>query len=90
MKWEQKIKPVQLTVIKDKKIVRDVIAEIHRKPAQKDMTCLRVRRRVLEWAEPGESVIQFVKSYLIVFFGKYRVYVAYLSEMWRKRRKYEK
>jgi hypothetical protein len=45
-----KIKPVQPTVIKDKKIVREVIAEIHRKPVQKDMARLRERREVLKRA----------------------------------------
>jgi hypothetical protein len=45
-----KIKPVQPTVIKDKKIVRDVIAEIHRKPTQSDMIRLRERREVLKRA----------------------------------------
>jgi hypothetical protein len=45
-----KIKPVQATVIKDKKIVREVIAEIHRKPTQKDIACLRERREVLKRA----------------------------------------
>jgi hypothetical protein len=45
-----KIKPVQPTVIKDKKIVREVIAEIHRKPTQKDIVRLRERREVLKRA----------------------------------------
>jgi hypothetical protein len=45
-----KIKPVQPTIIKDKKIVRDVIAEIHRKPTQNDMVRLRERREVLKRA----------------------------------------
>jgi hypothetical protein len=45
-----KIKPVQPTVIKDKKIVQDIIAEIHRKPTRKDMTRLQERREVLKKA----------------------------------------
>jgi hypothetical protein len=45
-----KIKPVQPTVIKDKKIVRDVITEIHRKPTQNDMARLLERREVLKRA----------------------------------------
>jgi hypothetical protein len=45
-----KIKPVQPTVITDKKIVRDVIAEIHRKPTQNDTVRLRERREVLRRA----------------------------------------
>jgi hypothetical protein len=45
-----KIKPVQATVIKDKKIVLEVIAEIRRKPTQKDMVRLRERREVLKRA----------------------------------------
>jgi hypothetical protein len=45
-----KVKPVQPTVIKDKKIVRDVIAEIHREPIQNDLARLRERREVLKRA----------------------------------------
>jgi hypothetical protein len=45
-----KIKPVQPTVIKDKKIVQDIIAEIHRKPTRKDIARLQERREVLKKA----------------------------------------
>ena len=45
-----KIKLVQPTVIKDKKIVRKVIAEIHRKPTQNDMVRFREHREVLKKA----------------------------------------
>jgi hypothetical protein len=45
-----KIKPAQSTVTKDKKIVRGIIAEIHRKLTQKDMARLRERREVLKRA----------------------------------------
>jgi hypothetical protein len=45
-----KIKPVQPTVIKDKKIIQDVIAEIHRKPTKKDMARLQERREVFKKA----------------------------------------
>jgi hypothetical protein len=45
-----KIKLVQPTVIKNKKIVQDIIAEIHRKPTQNDMVRLRERREVLKRA----------------------------------------
>jgi hypothetical protein len=45
-----KIKPVQPTVINDKKIVREVIAEIHRKPTKKDIARSRERRDVLKKA----------------------------------------
>jgi hypothetical protein len=44
-----KIKPVQPTVI-NKRIVRDVITEIHRKPTQNDMARLLKRREVLKRA----------------------------------------
>jgi hypothetical protein len=45
-----KIKPVQPTVINDKKIVREVITEIHRKLTQKDMARFRERGEVLKRA----------------------------------------
>jgi hypothetical protein len=45
-----KIKPAQPTVIKDKKIVQDIIAEIHRKPTRKDIARLQERREVLKKA----------------------------------------
>jgi hypothetical protein len=45
-----KIKPVLPTVIKDKKIVQDIIAEIHRKPTRKDIAKLQERREVLKRA----------------------------------------
>jgi hypothetical protein len=45
-----KIKPVQPTVIKDKKIVQDIIAEIHRKPTRQDRARLQKRREVLKKA----------------------------------------
>jgi hypothetical protein len=45
-----KVKPVQPTVIKDKRIVREAIAEIHRKPTPKDIARLRERREVLKRA----------------------------------------
>jgi hypothetical protein len=38
------IKPVQPTVIKDKKIIRDVIAQIRRKPRPEDMKHIKARR----------------------------------------------
>jgi hypothetical protein len=41
-----KIKPVEPTVIKDKKIVRDVIAQIRRKPAAEDIKWARTRREI--------------------------------------------
>jgi phosphopantetheine adenylyltransferase len=45
-----KIKPVQPTVIKDKKIIQDVIAEIHRKPTKKDLARIQERREVFKKA----------------------------------------
>jgi hypothetical protein len=38
------IKPVQPTVIKDKKIIRDIIAQIRRKPAPEDIKRAKARR----------------------------------------------
>jgi hypothetical protein len=38
------IKPVQPTVIKDKKIIQDLIAQIRRKPAPEDIKRSRTRR----------------------------------------------
>jgi hypothetical protein len=45
-----KIKPVQPTEIKDKKIIQEVIAQIHRKPTRRDVTRLEERREVLKKA----------------------------------------
>jgi hypothetical protein len=45
-----KIKPVEPTVIKDKNIIRDVIAEIHRKPTKKDLARLQEGREALKKA----------------------------------------
>jgi hypothetical protein len=47
-KMGAKIKPVQPTEIKDKKIIQDVIAEIHRKPTKKDLTRMRKAQDVLK------------------------------------------
>ena len=45
-----KIKPVEPTVIKDKKIIREVIAEIHRKPTKKGIARLEEGRETLKKA----------------------------------------
>jgi phosphopantetheine adenylyltransferase len=45
-----RIKPVEPTVIKDKKIVQEVIAEIHRKPTKKTLSRIQERRKVLKKA----------------------------------------
>jgi phosphopantetheine adenylyltransferase len=45
-----KIKPVQPTEIKDKKIIQEVIAQIHRKPTKRDLTRVEERREVLKKA----------------------------------------
>jgi phosphopantetheine adenylyltransferase len=45
-----RIKPVEPTVIKDKKIVQEVIAEIHRKPTKKALNRVKERREVLRRA----------------------------------------
>jgi hypothetical protein len=41
-----KIKPVEPTVIKDKRIVREVIAQIRRKPATEDIRWAKARRKL--------------------------------------------
>jgi len=41
-----KIKPVEPTVIKDKKIVREVIAQVRRKPAAVDVRWAKERRKL--------------------------------------------
>ena len=41
-----KIKPVESTVIKDKKIVREVIAQVRRKPAAEDFRWAKARRKL--------------------------------------------
>ena len=41
-----KIKPVEPTVIKDKKIVREVIAQVRRKPAAEDIKWAKIRRKL--------------------------------------------
>jgi hypothetical protein len=41
-----KIKPIEPTVIKDKKIVREVIAQVRRKPAAEDVKWAKARRKL--------------------------------------------
>jgi len=41
-----KIKPVEPTVIKDKKIIREVIAQVRRKPATEDISWAKTRRKL--------------------------------------------
>ena len=41
-----KIKPVESTVIKDKKIVREVIAQVRRKPTVEDIKWAKARRKL--------------------------------------------
>jgi hypothetical protein len=45
-----RIKPVQPTEIKDKKIIREVIAQIHRKLTKEDLARLQEGREVLKRA----------------------------------------
>jgi len=45
-KMAAKIKPVEPTVIKDKKIVREVIAQVRRKPAAEDIRWAKTRRKL--------------------------------------------
>ncbi|MDR1179659.1 MAG: hypothetical protein LBK44_04075 [Spirochaetales bacterium] len=48
-----RIKPAQPTVIKDKKIVQEVIDQIHRKPTMKDLARMREAREILKKAMTG-------------------------------------
>ena len=41
-----KIKPVEPTIIKDKKIVREVIAQVRQKPAANDIRWAKTRRKL--------------------------------------------
>ena len=41
-----KIKPVEPTVIKDKKIIRDIVTQIRRKPSAKDKNWAENRRKL--------------------------------------------
>ncbi|MDR2596452.1 MAG: hypothetical protein LBC76_03935 [Treponema sp.] len=41
-----KIKPIEPTVIKDKKIVREVIAQVRRKPTAEDVKWAKSRRKM--------------------------------------------
>jgi hypothetical protein len=42
------IKPVQPTVIKDRKIIRDIIARIRRKPSPEDIERSKARSRLFK------------------------------------------
>ena len=41
-----KIKPVEPTVIKDKKIIREIIAQVRQKPATEDIKWAKTRRKL--------------------------------------------
>jgi len=41
-----KIKPVEPTVIKNKKIIREIIAQVRRKPSAKDIRWAKARRKL--------------------------------------------
>ena len=41
-----KIKPIEPTVIKDKKIVREVIAQVRQKPGVEDIKWAKARRKL--------------------------------------------
>ena len=43
-----KVKPVQPTEIKDKKIIREVIAQVRRKPAAEDIRWAKNRRKLFK------------------------------------------
>ena len=45
-KMAVKVKPVEPTVIKDKRIVREVIAQVRRKPAAEDIKWAKSRRKL--------------------------------------------
>jgi hypothetical protein len=41
-----KIKPIEPTVIKDKNIIREVVAQVRRKPAAADVKWAKARRKL--------------------------------------------
>jgi len=43
-----KIKPIEPTVIKDKKIIREVITQVRRKPASEDIKWAKARRKLFK------------------------------------------
>jgi len=45
---DTKIKPIKPTVIKDKKIVREVIAQVRQKPASRDIKWAKARRKLFD------------------------------------------
>ncbi len=42
------IKPIQPTVIKDKKIIRDIIFQVRQKPGEKDVQWAKDRRELFK------------------------------------------
>ena len=42
------IKPIQPTVVKDRKIVRDIIAQVRRKPTSEDIKWAKARRKLFK------------------------------------------
>ena len=42
------VKPIQPTVVKDKKIIRDIIAQVRRKPAAADIKWAKARRKLFK------------------------------------------
>jgi len=40
------IKPIQPTVVKDRQIIRDIVAQIRQKPAIEDIKWARARRKL--------------------------------------------
>jgi len=43
-----KIKPVEPTIIKDKKIIQEIIAQVRRKPSVKDKKWAETRRKLFQ------------------------------------------
>ena len=43
-----KIKPIKPTVVKSKKIIRDIITQVRRKPAAEDRKWAKARRKLFD------------------------------------------
>jgi hypothetical protein len=42
------IKPIQPTVVKDRQIIRDIVAQVRRKPAAEDIKWAKARRKLFK------------------------------------------
>ena len=42
------VKPIQPTVVKDKKIIKDIIAQVRQKPTEEDIKWAKKRRKLFK------------------------------------------